>query len=229
MRRQTRDLTPLPDLLHGAALAGRCGRAGLFTVTCSRRATRDARPGRTSRCVPVMRTRPPASRAGTRAPVPGSILRSASSPWPDVTGCRDLSQRLSVRVRPRELGSDPAVVLDILLEFGHEFRGEGAPGLADGVQDVAGGHLLIALLEQDVTSCRHRTGPAVRQARRFGLPRRRHPTPDSVPAGMPHHPGRAGRPPGSAPAPSAGSFSSPMPATRTASRWGRTGLLFRGC
>jgi hypothetical protein len=43
----------------------------------------------------------------------------------------------------------PGVSGDVLLEFGDEFRGKGAPGLADGVQDVVGGDEFLAVLEQD--------------------------------------------------------------------------------
>lgn len=43
--------------------------------------------------------------------------------------------------------SYPGVVLDVLLELGDELGGEGAPRLADGLQDVARGHLLLAALE----------------------------------------------------------------------------------
>ena len=43
--------------------------------------------------------------------------------------------------------SYPGVVLDVLLELGDELGGEGTPRLADGVQDVARGHLLLAALE----------------------------------------------------------------------------------
>ena len=63
---------------------------------------------------------------------------------------------------PRRHRLDPGVVLDVLLELGYEFRGEGAPGLADGMQDVAGGHLLIALFEQDALE-RQLRGPAGRE------------------------------------------------------------------
>ena len=45
--------------------------------------------------------------------------------------------------------SHPGVVLDVLLELGHQFGSQGAPCLADGVQDVARGHLLATALEQD--------------------------------------------------------------------------------
>ena len=51
------------------------------------------------------------------------------------------------RELPAARGSHPGVVQDVLLELGHEFRGQGAPGLADGVQDVTRGHLLVAVLE----------------------------------------------------------------------------------
>ena len=49
MSHPPRDLTPLPDLLHGAALAGPVRTRRPVYRTCSRRATRAARPGRTSR------------------------------------------------------------------------------------------------------------------------------------------------------------------------------------
>ena len=44
--------------------------------------------------------------------------------------------------------SHPGIVLDLLLELGDELGGEGTPRLADGVQDVARGHLLLAALEE---------------------------------------------------------------------------------
>jgi long-chain acyl-CoA synthetase len=43
----------------------------------------------------------------------------------------------------------PGVFGDVLLEIGDEFRGKGAPGLADGVADVVGGDEFLAVLEQD--------------------------------------------------------------------------------
>src|SRR5215471_4796888 len=55
--------------------------------------------------------------------------------------------------------SYPGVVLDVLLEFRYEFGGEGAPGSADGVPDVAGGHLLLAAFEHDALE-RQLRGPA---------------------------------------------------------------------
>jgi hypothetical protein len=39
---------------------------------------------------------------------------------------------------------DPGVFGDVLLEVGAEFRGKGAPGLADGVPDVVGGDEFLA-------------------------------------------------------------------------------------
>jgi hypothetical protein len=53
----------------------------------------------------------------------------------------------------------PGVVLDVLLELGHEFRGEGAPGLADAVHDVGRGRFFGAALEHDALEYMLR-GPA---------------------------------------------------------------------
>jgi hypothetical protein len=51
------------------------------------------------------------------------------------------------------------VVLDVLFELGDEFRGEGAPGLADGVHDVGRGRFFGAALEHDALEYMLR-GPA---------------------------------------------------------------------
>ena len=88
-----RDMTPLPDLLHGAARAGPVRTRGRSTWTCCRRATRAARRARTSR--PGWRT----SQAG------GTSRRGGS--WSPTTRCRP-STAGSATTRARASATGPS-------------------------------------------------------------------------------------------------------------------------
>ena len=124
MSHPPRDLTPLPDLLHGAALAGRCERAGPSTWTCSRRAMRAARPGRTSR--PGW----PASRPGEHEhawrqlvadnPLPAIHGRVCYHPCESVCNRAELDSSVSIHAVERFLG-------DLRLNEGWPFDPPPAP------------------------------------------------------------------------------------------------------
>ena len=114
----TRDVTPLPDLLHGRSARARSASAVRSMSTCCRRATPAARPGRTSR--PGWRT---CRRAGTSRrgaswsrdnPLPAIHGRVCYHPCESVCNRAHLDSAVSIHSVERFLG-------DLALERGWQF------------------------------------------------------------------------------------------------------------
>jgi len=60
---------------------------------------------------------------------------------------------------PYQRRSYPGVILDVLLELGHQLGGEGSPGLADSMHDIGRGGFFRTVLEHDALEHQLR-GPA---------------------------------------------------------------------